>query len=567
MMRSLVKALSLLGVATLVACTAIVTSDDAVQCTTDGDCTKRGPDFVDSTCSNGLCVAKASSQQDASTDPDASSLKPAIPNAECTTNAECARKDAGFVCSSNIGKCAPTTSDDCEVVYGDPTAEGTVLYGMLSDAALNDTNYFRQTQYSRSAKLAFQEFFENAGATFKGRKAALISCSEHFPRRSAALLANAGVKVVIGPGSEDHQVPVVETLLPAKIPSFTPWINGNPASVKSAELSWLAGFERAEVLPPLNALVAEREAAFKAATGKSKIRIAVIVNEPSGDFPTTVNGLKAYGELLDQRLLLNGKSAIENTNDTSCGAGNACYKRFISNQNEAAVVTQRAKDIVAFAPDIIIPFTDIEWAPQLLPSLEAELASKFANEADKPMYLHPFLQIEETGYKTLAVGDATTGAALRARIGGIRAVRDNSFELFTTKFKAALTTASGPGTDPNPGAGRAFETSLLLLLATYAAFEQSAEPTPAQILAALPKVTDKAGPRVTLTDLVSGISTLNQQKPINFDGLFSFFDLDYTQHTAPATWTTWCVTSVAQYESSGRIFKDGKFDGTAAACP
>lgn len=560
-MRSLLKAALSLGLLTLVACTAIVTSDDPVQCNNDGDCTKRGPDFVDSMCSNGLCVAKPPTVS--TTDSGASSSGVIKPNAECTKNADCASKGDKFVCSSNIGKCAPTESEDCKVVYGDPTVEGTVLYGLMSEIATTDTQYFRQVQHRIGAKLAFEEFFDTAGVKFPGeRRGALIACDEHFPRRAAALLANAGVKAVLGPAAEDRQRPVVETLLPARIPSFTPWINGNPASVVEGSngFAWLAGFERRDVLPPLNALVAEKEKALRDG-GKTQIRVAVVLSVQSPDVPPGFNAYTDYGLILDQLLEFNGKTAIQNTNDSSC-KGNACYKVFQTNQAELTAVAQRAKEIVAFEPDLIIPFSDIDWGAQLLPALETEYGTLPANA--RPTYVHPFLQIEDSGYKSLDLSDAS----LRARISGIRAIRDNSFELFSQKFKAALTTPASVGTDPNPGAGRAFETSLLLLLASYAGFQANAEATPEQIVAALPKVTDTTGPRITLTQLVEGVSALNQNKPINFDGLFSFFEFDQTSHTAPATWTTWCATATRQYDSSAnRVFKDGKFSGTGGPCP
>lgn len=560
-MRNLLKVAALAGLVSLLACTALVTNDDPVQCNTDGDCTKRGPDFVDTMCSAGLCVAKPPATPDASSEDDAGA---GIPGAECTKNADCASRGAGYVCSSNMGKCAPTSSEDCSVVYGDPTVEGTVLFGLLSEiSAQGDTQYFRQVQYKIAAKLAFEEFFDAAGAKFSGdRRAALIACSEHFPRRAAALLGNAGVKAVLGPTFEDRQRPVVETLLPARIPSFSPWINGNPASVVEGSngLAWLASFERSDVVAPLNALVKEKESALNAA-GKSKIRVAVIVGVQSPEVPPSFNAYTAYGEIMDQRLVFNGTTAIENGNDPTCD-GNACYKRFTTYQAAKSIVDTRAQEIKAFKPDLIIPISDIDWGAQLLPAIENEYASSPVDE--RPIYVHPFIQIEDSGYRSLPLGDPT----LRGRISGIRASRDNSFELFTEKFRKALTTETSIGTDPNPGAGRAFETSLLILFASYAAFRADPNATPDQIVEALHQVTDTSGPRITLTQLVNGVATLNQGKPINFDGLFSFFDLDFDAHSSPATWTTWCPTAAGVYDSSaGRIFKDGTFSGSGGPCP
>ena len=558
------RAATLAGVLGLVACTAIVTSDDPVQCKNDGDCTKRGADFVDSMCAAGFCVPKPV----ASTTPDASTAQPeastGIPGAECTTNAECASKGAGFVCSSNMGKCAPTTSEDCAVVYGDPTVEGTVLYGLMSEVGLGDTNYFRQKPYEYAAKLAFKEFFETTGVKFPGgRGGALIACSEHFPRRSAALLGNAGVKAIIGPSGEDRQRPVLETILPARIPTFTPWINGNPAAVVdgSSGFAWLAGFQRTEVIGPLNAYLAEKEKAIRATNGNKKIRVAVVINHPSPDVPTSFNAYGEFYDLTNQRLFFNASTAILNATDPdpACSGG-GCFKQFDTNQSTLADVTARAQAIADFKPDVVIPFTDIDWGAQLLQALEPA----FATAGIAPIYIHPFLQIEDAGYRALDLTDPK----IRARVGGIRAIRDNSFEVFSGKYVAALTTAAAVGAAPNPGAGRAFETSLLLLLASYAAFVDNANASPEQIVAALPQVTksDAGVPRITLTDLQNAVSTLNQKQPINFDGLFSTFDLDFSQHSSPATWTEWCPTELGQYVSSGRAFKGDKFEGTATAC-
>lgn len=560
MKTTFLRVATLAGVLGLVACTAIVTSDDPVQCKNDGDCTKRGADFADSTCSAGFCVPKppASTTPDASTEPEAST---GIPGAECTTNAECASKGAGFVCSSNMGKCAPTTSEDCAVVYGDPTVEGTVLYGLMSEVGVGDTNYFRQKPYEYAAKLAFKEFFETTAVKFPGgRGGALISCSEHAPRRAAALLGNAGVKAILGPSGEDRQRPILETILPARIPTFSPWINGNPAAVVegSSGFAWLAGFQRSEVIAPLNAYLADKEKAIRAKNGNKKIRVAVVINHPSADVPASFNAYGEFYDLTNQRLSFNGTTAILNASDPECTGG--CFKQFDTNQSIPANVLARAQDIADFKPDVVIPFTDIDFGAQLLQKLE----NAFASASIAPTYIHPFLQIEDAGYRALNLSDPT----LRDRIGGIRPIRDNSFEVFSGKYVAALTTPTAVGAAPNPGAGRAFETSLLLLLASYAAFVDHANASPEQIVAALPQVTksDSGVPRITLTDLSTAVATLNQKQPINFDGLFSTFDLDFAQHSSPATWTEWCPTDLGQYVSSGRVFKTDTFEGTATAC-
>ena len=540
---------TLLGIAALgsvLACTAVV-SEDATQCSTDADCAARGPDFVDTVCNpNGFCEAKPA------------------PPPECTKNSDCAAKGPDQVCSALQQKCTQVTSAECKVEYGNATEDGAVILGLLSEIGPDDTLYFRQRQHLSAAKLAFREYFEKSGATLPGgRKAALVACTEKFPRKAAAHLANIGALAVIGPSDEARQRAVIETLAQGKVPAFTPWMNGNPAAVvpESAGIAWIASFLRPEVVPPLNALVAEQETRIRTQRNPapSSIRIATVVNQPT---TSTFNSFAEYGDLMDQRLLFNGKSAVENQNDPACGN---CYKRFTTSQAPKAVVEQRAKEIVAFKPDIIIPFADIDWGAQLLPKLE-ELYALEPQNVHRPIYVHTFLQIEDQGYKFLPVGNDD----VRKRITGIRPVRDNSFEVFANKFQDAYRSPSAPdklGGAPNPGAGRAFETALLLLFATHAALVENPTAKPQAIVPALKKVTDKsAATKVTLNDIPTGVARLNANENIDLIGLFTQFAFDDKSQSARASWATWCVTNSATYVGGTRVFQNGSF-GPTDYCP
>lgn len=537
---------SLAAIASVLACSAIV-SEDATQCSNDGDCAARGPDFVDTVCgAKGFCEPKPA------------------PPPECTKHSDCKDRGADMVCSALQQKCTSITMEDCKVEYGNPTEDGTVIIGLLSEIGQSDTLYFRQRQHLAAAKLAFREYFEKSGATFPGgRKAALVACTERFPRKVSAHLANIGALAVIGPSDEARQRAVIETLAQAKVPSFTPWMNGNPSAVipESQSVAWIASFLRPEVVPPLNALVAEQEARIRTQRNPApaSIRIATVINEPT---TSTFNSFAEYGELMDQRLVFNSKSAVENQNDPACGN---CYKRFTTSQAAKAVVEQRAKEIIAFRPDIIIPFADIDWGAQLLPKLE-ELYALEPETTFRPVYVHTFLQIEDQGYKFLAAANDT----VRKRITGIRPVRDNSFEVFSNKFQDAYRPVSAPeklGGAPNPGAGRAFETALLLLFATHAALVEDPAAGPQAIVTSLKKVTDKASPtKVTLNDIPNGVARLNAKETVDLVGLFTSFAFDEKTQSARASWATWCLTPSATYAGGTRVFQNGSF-GPADYCP
>ena len=536
--------LSLVLAGAVLACTAVI-AEDPVQCTNDADCSARGPDFADTVCGpEGLCAPRPS------------------PAPECTKSSECAARGANQVCSAIQRRCVQVTSDECSVAYGDPLADGAVLFGLLGEISPEDTLYYREQQHLGGAKLAFAEFFDRAAARFPGgRGAALIACSERSPRKASAHLANIGVRAVIGPSHERRQKAVVETLLGARVPSFSPWIGGNPAAVvpEAAGFAWLTSFSRTDLVAPLNALVAEHEARVRQGSGSSArhLRVAVIVNEQA---TSGSNPFAEYGTLMDQRLTFNGKSAVENERDSACGN---CYRRFATGPGPSATVDQRANEIVAFNPHVVIPFVDLDWGLQLLPKLEERYALATVS-INRPLYVHPFLQFEDDGYKSLPV----SSASLRRRITGVRPLRNNTFEIFQNRFRETFRPPSSPtelGPSPSFAAGRAFETAILLLLATHAALVNDPDARPEDVVAALALVTDStSSTKVTASDLARAVERLNARERIDLDGLLSSFDLDPSAFSATGRWTTWCVDAAGQYVSR-RPFVNNTF-GAPATC-
>lgn len=167
---------ALVTVAAALSCTAVV-STTASQCSNDGDCAARGPDFEGTVCSAaGVCQV------------------PPPPAAECTKSSDCAAKGKGFVCSSRIQSCLAVESEDCTVAYGDPSADGTVLFGLLSEVGKADTLYFRQGQHSRGGQLAFREFFETSDPP-RGVPSAppAFAAADAAPSTRAETIARLGV--------------------------------------------------------------------------------------------------------------------------------------------------------------------------------------------------------------------------------------------------------------------------------------------------------------------------------------------------------------------------------------
>jgi hypothetical protein len=216
----------------------------------------------------------------------------------------------------------------------------------------------------------------------------------------------------------------------------------------------------------------------------------------------------------------------------------------------------------AFAPHVLIPFTDIDWGSQFVPVFEETLKSLPA-AVYRPVYLHPFTVSEDFGYSNSAVFPAT--APQRRRVQGIRPARDNAFELFSQRYRETFRPASNPsklGPLPSPGGGRAYETTLLLMMAMFDAAQRRGGGafSPADVVASIPRVTDaKSQTKVTLNDITAGVAQLQAGRTIRVSGVWTQFDMDYDAKVAKPSWTTYCLDDKSQYYDTNRKFEASAF--------
>jgi hypothetical protein len=508
---------------------SVVVSGDAPQCTNDSECTARGADFRDTRCNvqTGLCEATQAQL---------------FADGDCRTNADCQAKGPDFVCSQRGNRCISWKSEDCQRVVGNPTEEGTLLVGLMSELGRNDFRYFREGWHYEAAQLALKHFQDDKGIKLPGdHKVAIVACTQNQPRRTAAHLAELGVKAVVGPSEEPKIRNVAETLIPVQVPLFTGWAAGNPAGVLPGAngLVWITSFFRPEVVEPLSALLQAVETRLRAADPTiTRLRVATLYG---------VNLVATYEDSVKKDLRYNGDlSPLQQSNDTYLSISAGARPR----EEVDAIVNQLA----TFKPHVIIPFADIEWGGQYLGPIEDRLGALPAKE--RPVYLQPFLNIEDQTYRDSKYSGNTDFAN---RSFGIRPKRDTALEFFFEEFARTFEKSSGRPLAP-PGAARAYETTLFVLYAMYAAALDAKGGffAPQDVAKALPRITDEAAQVVRSTrDEIDtlGITTLRGGRNINLNGLFTTFQFPQGSSNARAQWEIWCAKPDLSVYGSGKVFE------------
>jgi hypothetical protein len=515
------------------ACTSLV-AGDAKQCSSNAECSARGPDFLGTTCNValGLCEAPVGTKF--------------YTGNECTQNTDCASRGVNFICSERGNRCIEWKNAECQRIIGvepeKPVPNGTVLLGLMSQITKNENGYFREGWHYEGAALALKHFRGSRASVLNdGRNVAIVACGQGRPRGTAAHLAELGVKAVVGPSQESKLRGVAETLIPAGVPVLTGWANGNPAAVLegSDKLIRTTSFDRSEVLAPLSAALAIAQKRFPT---EPKIRVAVLIGGTGGAGP-----LANYEPFVDQGLRYN--------NDIPAIQQAEYYKRWYVGLQPVSEQLVTANEIKAFKPHVIIPIVDIEWGGGYLDAIETAVSTL----AQKPIYLHPFLQLEDQGYRNASfAGDA----AFASRVFGIRPLHDVAsdafYKEFSTEFgKPAYGSVSGNPTPP-PGAARAYETTLLALYASFAAAQKERDFQPSEIIAALAKITDsKAETKVSAVPDGPerlGIPALLAGRTIKLTGLFTQFDYAANETHPRAVWELWCTTPALGEYLSGKIY-------------
>lgn len=492
-----------------------------------------------------------------------------------------------------------------QLVFGDPNVPNPVVVGFVGDVtrstskdttALFDPKFLQEGDDIRAAALPLS-FMRSIMPDVL-----LVGCSQQRNANYSAQPATEhllalGAKAIVGPtlsSTFGQAAEVIAASLDAKgnvlrfgTPLFGPWVLGNSAaSVRGTDkLLFFPGPFAQDILAPLNALVANREALIrqkKGLTANQPIKVFVYYySAPPAQnrLGSNFDEYKDLQPLIAQNLKFNGRGAAEQAETIF---------QSMTSDGQAPATAKVVAAINAMKPDLIIPFAGAsDWEA---PFVGVEALVKAAADADAaatppvtvptflPQYVHPFIFFESAYASQPYFKDNTFN--ILSRVTGIRPTRAQAYEAFKKRLKDEFGIGSGE-LDFKLGLGRAYDASLLLFYSLYAARSPSGtlklrgpnDFTGREVADALARVTDISVPDTTEFrfdanpgNLNSVISVLTSGKNVKLKGLHATMDFDTVGHT-PIVWESWCVDPVDTKRNipNRSILPDGTL-GTDVKC-
>lgn len=539
---SLLVLCGILGSLPPIGCSAIVAADP-VQCTSDSECTARGPDFQGTGCAlagpnKGFCVENRSASV-----------------GECTTNADCVDLTGpGSVCTVDAAqpRCVPLLGDDCPLTYGNPFVENTVTFALLGDFTANDPGRGRDLGNFEAASLALSEFQQQSSFALAGnRRIALVGCSQARPKATTARLAAAGIKAILGPSDPAKLVRVVEQSGAFGIPVFATSAAQNTAvSVPGGTSAvFLTGSSQDGVVAGINGVLSDLSGTVRAARNRGFVRVAVLVD----------GSLEAYAPVLREKLIFNGKTALQNQADASCAN---CYTAVSLTRDGAPIApSEIAASLAEFKADIVIPLSEGGFG-NYLARVEALPAP-----AVPPYYLAPFIDVEDASYRVELASHST----LQSRVIGFRPLRQESaYASFESRYRSFAAAEAGPGPMPSLQNVRIYEATQLAIYSTFMASRGGANGRfeGGQVAAAVPLVTAPGAETIDVGPLgiPNAVGALARTGKMNLNGLFTSF-MFLPNRSAANAWEVWCMDGSGRYGATKRTMTEtGEWTGVPAVC-
>ena len=521
---------------------SLLVDTNADQCSVDADCAAKGGRFAGTRCVDRACVAA----------PAASG---------CTTNADCAATSGGAPAICKADKtCEKLTSQDCQDVSGDATAEGAIVYGFLGP--LTGEFASQGVPVLDAVKLAFTEIGNNAGGIpspngGKPRSIALVACHDQDdPIRAAQHLVDIGVPAVIGPQFSGDVIKVATMVtIPAGMLLLTPSATATSIATlpNRNDLVWRTCPSDAIQAQALSDLVPEVEANVRAAykiADATKIKVAMTVK---GD---------AYGtglaDAVIAKLRFNGVSASDNQ-------GYFVRKDYpdppTPDTNDYGSIVNAVISPSPAPPSIVLLLGTTEAVTKILAGIEAAIASM------NPAPPKPFYVLSDGGEVPELVSMIGTSDDLRKRIVGTVPGHDNpTRQAFAQRFMGVYDTAPGLYAD------NGYDAAYLLVYATAAA---GSSITGATLAAGMKKLVPPSSTKIVAGpgDVNMAFGALGSGGTIDYDGASGPLDFDVTKGEAPADIDVWCIsrmigTGTPAFASSGQYWDatKGALVGTPS-CP
>lgn len=410
------------------ACTSITQTTNA-QCHSQADCTARGPEFADTTCSaERLCVASAVVQR------------------ACSSNRECIDANGGapYTCRKSDGKCVALTSPECPTVFANPVEladDNTVFFGVCfpqdpNGVIMSATTELFQDEVRRTtgglpplrpggAKRPVAWIACNSDAFVgAGTVATAIAQEQH--------LASLGVGAVTGPLTADSILPVLtQVAIPGNILSMVPGSVGAVSFLPDQDLVFRTGFSAAVAVEIVNPLFEKYLPGRLAAdailpAADAPIRVALIQSEE-------VVGA-SIGDALGKTFRFNNKSFAENLADNNLvifRTGDPNDR--IASPDAFAKVPQAITGTEAFKPHVILYAGPGGMAAQVMGPISRGWA---AATGDAPLPYQISLNGGWSSFITGALGSMP--AVARARYIGTTVTAKDALPADAATFAANL---------------------------------------------------------------------------------------------------------------------------------
>ncbi len=335
--------------ATSSGCQAI-SNETAIQCTSEAECLRLGPDFADSTCDK---VTKTC-------------IKLTPTEGLCEKNVECLERIGGpAVCRKSDHKCVGLLTPECPDMLAQPGAlanDNVVVIGALSPNGTGDIG--KTTVRVMDLALADVAFAGNMPGVDGGptRPVAAVGCREFgagidgLLRGVNHLVNNVKVPVIVGPINPGHaaisatQVTLRNKVLLIAPTSISAGLANLPNPIAPTPLIWRLNYSDTSVARVIGKFIEQvLEPYLKSKNGSAPIKVVVIQEE-------NLIGVSG-GAALQKVLFFNGKDAAGNaTADppalaiTNMGDPSNPLTTPNPDAKYAAVIQQ----VYQFQPDVII---------------------------------------------------------------------------------------------------------------------------------------------------------------------------------------------------------------------
>ena len=462
----------------------------------------------------------------------AGGLKPA-----CTTNADCAARNAGDICVKAVGRCAALATPECPRVHGDAKNDAAVIVGTLLDSELE-----------RAASLALSELNAReaggglpapASATTSGpRPLVILGCepSLNVIRAARHLAHDLHVPAIIGPQLGEEVVEVTEQVsAEAGTLVVTPTAVASPiASLADDDLTWRVIPSDAQRVALVAEQTGELEEILRATRGLTAVRFAVAHrNDALG---------QSARDAIMGKVIVNGRFINDSAN-----ARNVSVDGYAGPDDASALEGIVSRYAGTFRPDLVY-VTAPEQIDGLIVPLERALTA--ARAVYRPYYL--ITEAAKTDALLAALGLADMPSDLRRRIRGVASTFDTASASIHEGFRSRYAAAFEGASPSSMSAAATYDATYAVAYAIAAT--PGATPSGANVARGLRRLATGTAASVGPAEAAATMKLLGGGKSVALRGANTLLKWDARGDIAAGTVEVWCIgaaTGAPAFGSSG----------------